>query len=132
MKALAEREVNAMQSAADESMNDMCEIGVWTPNGTDERGQPLGSFVYGAATRCGFNATGTKSVPGTKSVQDGSQTVVSDAILRLPVDVAVRNLDHVKITQRFGTVLAVQPEYRIIGEAREGVSAKVLFLSRPA
>lgn len=80
------------------------------------------SYTTGATVVCGYQAK-------AKEVMQDTQVVMTDVILRMPIDTVISNRDRVKVTKRFG--VAITPEtYEILGAPERGPSGLVLKLRK--
>ena len=115
-------EIADMRETAESSFMDACRIGApSTPAwGSDPGGL---TYTYGAAEPCGFDPT------PAGEVEDGTQTPLVDAKLRLPIGTVISELYRVSITARHGTAVTAET-YVVEGAPRRGPSALVCDLKR--
>jgi hypothetical protein len=59
---------------------------------------------------------------------DGTEVVLTDAVLRLPIDSVVTNVDRVQVTHRYGEMLLTPWTFAVIGMPRRGPSGLLLNL----
>jgi hypothetical protein len=112
-----------MQDHAEESMWDTCQVLEYNGMVTDDYGQPSPDyFLRWPVIVCGYD--GSAHV----EVMQETQVVLTDAVVRLPIDTVLDNRDRITITKRHGVALAAMPTYEIIGEPARGPSALVLGL----
>ena len=95
---------------------------VYRETGKDEYGMSIHEWAEDAELACGYDA---KAI---KEVMVGTQVVLTDARLRLPIGTVVDNRDRFRVTRRFGEILANPPTYEILGEPRQGPSGLLLDL----
>lgn len=121
MNAFSTTELERMQGVQEGAMQDTCIILQYAAGSGDYGyGQP--TYTTGATVACGLNHK-------AREVMQDTQVVLTDAVLRLPIDTAVDNLDRVKVTKRYG--MAITPEtYEILGQPDRGPSGLVLNLRR--
>lgn len=122
MNTVSTAELSRLRAQAQETMLDSCKLGT----ATQDTGGPYATetYSYSSEIACGFNAK------GRRETQDGAQTIITDAELRLPHGTNVINLKRVKITKRLGTALSPEEEYAVIGSPRAGVSGLLVNLQR--
>jgi len=115
-------ELAALETDQEAHMMDTCTIGSYhaVPDGY---GIPTPTYRAGSPTICGLNENVRQEVQGRGEV------VMVDAVLRLPVGTVIDSRDRITITHRFGSQLAVQPVYNIIGAPRRGASGLLLNLA---
>jgi hypothetical protein len=112
-----------MQDHAEESMWDACQVLEYNGYLTDDYGHPAPDwFLRWPAIVCGYDPS------ARKEVMDKTQVVLTDAVVRLPIDTTLDNRDRIKVTERHGVTLTAPPTYEIIGEPERGPSALVLAL----
>ena len=99
-----------------------------TAAGGDDFGEPAGDDGYGegggetwlegAEFACGFDPTDSSERAGP-----GDQTVTTNVIFRLPLsmDGQIKPYDRLRLVWRYGTPLARQPVYDVIGEPEVGL-----------
>lgn len=123
MRAPTEAQLARMQDAAEAAMWDTCVILEYDGDAVDNYGQPAPEYTPRVpSVACGFNAN------LHREVMQGSQVVLTDAVLRLPIDTEMDNRDRVQISHRHGVELDDPPQYELIGEPARGPSALVLNL----
>jgi len=109
-------ELTRMQAAQQAGMMDTCIVSTFAAGETDPYGEPSQSWTDGAATRCGLN------MATQREVMDGTQVVLADAVLRLPIATVIGARDRVTVTHRFGVALNPVLNYEWIGEPMRGAS----------
>ena len=124
MRAFSSDELARMQATQESAMQDECQILSYAEAGKDKYGYPNAEWPAGLVSQCGFDPT------ASKEVMDKTEVAITDARLRLPLSLygSIDNRDRVRITERFGKVLAEQTVYEIIGEPERGPSGLVLNL----
>jgi hypothetical protein len=86
-------ELGALNSA---SMQDRCVVLAYDSTARDGHNKPVPTWVDAEEdTACRF-----KPDPG-REVSNGSETVLADAIVRLPLGTSIGSQDRVRITKRF-------------------------------
>jgi hypothetical protein len=111
-----------MRATAESTFLDHCELGAMPAHVWGSADTNNGAPVFGNAIACGF-----QPMPAGE-VSDGSQVPMYDAVLRLPYNTDVTNLDRVKITHRHGAALATPEYFTVYGHPALGPSALVLKL----
>ena len=125
MDAFSATELAGMQATNESAMMDTCIVQGYTAT-TDPFGQPTVTYVDRSPIACGFNPKGGREVAG-----EDTAPIITDASVRLPIATIVDRKDRVKITHRFGVVIAPQV-YEIVSEPRRGPSGLVLDLRMAA
>ena len=122
MNALSTTEYTRMRSTAAETFFDTCRIGTATAHvyGSADTNDVAPTYSDGIA--CGF-----RPAPVGEAI-DGSDAPDFDAVLRLPLDTDVTNVDRVEVTHRHGEALADAQIFTVTGEPARGPSALVLKL----
>jgi hypothetical protein len=121
MNTITVPEFERMRVTAAESFFDACKLGSATAaNWGDDPG--VDTFSYANEIACGF-----KYEPKGE-IKDGSHAPLFDAVLRLPVDTDVTNVDRVQMTGRHGEALDPVEYYAVEGKPSRGPSALVLNL----
>lgn len=110
------------QAAAAVTMQDTCVIQYATSGAANAYGVPTVAYTAGTPTPCGYKAR------SSKEVQQGNETVIIDAELRLPYGTDIKSNARVTLTHRFGVELAIKPTFNVIGEPEQGFSAIVVNL----
>jgi hypothetical protein len=112
-----------MRGTQDSAMMDTCQRLPYAAGAADAYGNPgSSSWSAGATLSCGFKPF------SRKEEMDGTQVVIVDAEMRLPIATVLDNRDRLKLTKRHGATISPQPVYEIIGEAERGPSGLVLRL----
>lgn len=124
MNTLSTTELSRMRSTAAETFFDACKLGTATASGF---GSDPGDSTYSYANEidCGFWPS-PKQQSGEAG--EGVQAPMFDALLRLPVDTDITNIDRVQMTARHGEALSPVEYYAIEGKPSLGPSAIVLKL----
>lgn len=120
-----DKRLEFMQRAQEAHMLDRCTLHYPTSEGTDGYNVPvLGDQEF--QTQCGYDAS------GGREVSDGSETVVADAALRLPLAMLpyVSKFGKIEITERHGRRVDPPLVFEMIGDPDEGPSGIVLTLRR--
>ena len=124
MNTLSATEYSRMRSTCVATFFDSCKLGTATAAAF---GSDPGASTYSYANDidCGFQSD--PKMRGAESA-DGTQAALIDAVLRLPVDTDITNIDRVQMTARHGTALDPVEYYTIDGKPALGPSALVLKL----
>lgn len=104
-------------------MMDTCIIMAFADGATNDYGNPSDVYTDGAPTICGYKPT------GTREVQQGNETVLIDAELRLPIATAIKSTDKVRLTKRFGESITALT-FAVVGQPARGPSGLVVKLRR--
>lgn len=117
-------ELSRMQDAQEDAMQDMCVRMEYAQGSQDAHGKPAETWTEGDSLSCGFD-------PAAKEeAMEGTEVVMTDAVMRLPLDTTLDNRDRLKVTHRFGEELDTAETFEIIGEAERGPSGLVLNLRK--
>lgn len=109
-------ELSRLQQAQENGMFDTCIIARYAAGGVDDYGKLAPVWTDGASTACGL-------APNKHNeVMAGAQVVLSDAVLRLPIDTVIGARDRVTVTHRFGVALGTALVYELLGEPMRGPS----------
>lgn len=81
---------------------------------SDDYGTPEIAYIDGPELVCSFDDQRAKEQRTTAQVD------THDAIIRLPVDTVITNLDRILLTRRMDTALSPTVEYEIDGEIKRG------------
>lgn len=103
---------------------DTCVIMSHSAGAANNYGKPADIYVDGAPTACGYKPR------STREAQQGNETVIIDAELRLPIGTAVKAADRVRLTKRYGEALATPLLFSVIGQPAQGPSGLVVNLRR--
>jgi hypothetical protein len=121
MRVFTATELSRMQVTQDSAMMDSCKILAYSAV-ADDYGNAAETYTAGDEMDCGFDPT------ANREVMDDTQVVITDvALLRLPIDTVVSNLDRIQITKRHGVAVTAET-YEIIGNKERGPSGLVLKL----
>lgn len=124
MRALTSSELAAMRQTQESAMMDTCIVLTHGSGATDAYNTPSDGYSEGSPVRCGYR-------PGsTREVQQGNETVLVDATLRLSVGTAINSRDRVRLTHRFGEALATPLLFAVVGQPAQGPSGLVVNLRR--
>jgi len=121
MRAFTSTELSRMQTAQEEGMMDTCELLIRTERASDEYGMPVVQWVTQGPIACGLDDTASPEMLN-------AEAHAFDAQLRLPIDTVIEAVDRVRITHRFGAMLAEPVEYELLGDALRGPSGLVVKL----
>lgn len=110
------------QAAATLTMLDTCIVHSYGAGATDTYGVPGASYTAGAPTACGYKPR------SSREVQQGNETVKVDAELRLPYGTAIKSLDRIELTHRYGDALNPTLLFEVVGLPAIGLSAIVVNL----
>jgi hypothetical protein len=122
MTAFDHDELEGMRDTQDSAMMDTCILGARVELAFDEYGMPVVGWSWSDPLVCGLNPT--KYI----EVMDGTEVVLTDAVLRLPIDSVVTNVDRVQVTHRYGEMLLTPWTFAVIGVPRRGPSGLLLNL----
>ena len=75
------------------------------------------------ATPCGYSAS-------SREAQDGDNIVLSDGVMRLPHTVTLHTPDRLRLTHRFGELLAAHITFEVLGVPMPGPSGLVCKVKR--
>lgn len=123
----SDKQLEFMQRVQESRMPDRCTVRYPTAQGVDGYNVPvMGEQEF--YTQCGYDAS------GGREVADGSETVVADAVIRLPLAVLpyLSKLGKVEVTERHGRRVDPPMVFEMIGDPDEGPSGVVLALRRVA
>jgi hypothetical protein len=122
MNKFSTAELTAMQEAQEAAMMDSGDLLMrFGTDRVDEYGMPVVEWTEEAVIDCGLDLRASEEMLN-------AEAHYYDARLRLPIDTDVDNVDRVRITKRFGVMLAEELTFEVIGEARRGPSGLVLDL----
>lgn len=116
-------ELSDMRDAQEGHMMDICLLAEPSKT-TDPYNLPKDSWNWNAAVEsaCGFYAN-----PG-KELLD--QVPEAEAVVRLPIDLALSHQARLRVIQRFGEVQADPVTYDVIGTPRLGPSGLLVWLKK--
>lgn len=104
-------------------MMDTCVIYTHSDGATDAYGSPSVTYSAGSAVACGYKPS------STREVQQGNETVIIDAQLRLAIGTAIGSRDRVQLTKRYGD--SITPIlFDVTGQPAQGPSGIVVNLRR--
>ena len=124
MRTLQATELSRLQSHQQESLNDTCVIHSYADGSADTYGLPAADYTEGSAIACGYKSR------SSREVQEGNETVIVDAVVRLPSGTAITSKDRVEITKRFGTAIDPTLLFYVVGQPAAGPSGIVVSLRR--
>ena len=125
MNDFSTAELALMRSVQVDSLQDLCVIQRHAYTG-DSYGQQVSSWTDDAsATACGLDMR-----PGSERFSDRSAVLTYDATLRLAITETVDEKDRIKITRRYGSILATPLVFEVAGPPQQGVSGIRLLLKR--
>jgi hypothetical protein len=122
MRAFDYGELDGMRATQDSAMMDTCILGERVELSRDVYGMPVVGWSWGDPVICGLNPV--KHV----EIMDGTEVVLTDAMLRLPIDTVITHVDRVQITHRYGEALIMPWVFACIGMPRRGPSGLLLNL----
>lgn len=122
MRAFDYGELDRMRATQDSAMMDTCLLGERVELSRDVYGMPVVGWSWGDPVICGLNPV--KHV----EIMDGTEVVLTDAVLRLPIDTVITHVDRVQITRRYGETLITPWVFACIGMPRRGPSGLLLNL----
>jgi hypothetical protein len=121
VRAFTTTELARLQSTQESAMQDTCDLLIYTQIGTDTHGLPVEDYLISTTSECGLDLRASKELVN-------AEMHVYDARLRLPIDTVIGGIDRIRITHRFGVLLATPLEFDLLGETRRGPSGLVLNL----
>ena len=125
MNELSVAELAGMRSVQVDSLQDLCVIQRHTYTG-DTYGQQVSSWTDDSDTTvCGLDMR-----PGSERWSERAMVLNFDATLRLAITETVDEKDRIKITKRYGSILATPLVFEIVGPMQRGVSGIRLLLNR--
>jgi hypothetical protein len=120
MKVLSETELSRMQAHAEESMWDACYLLAYAAGNIDDYGKPTPGWTAGWEIACGYSGK-------SREVMVDAQVVLTDGVLRLPIDTVVDARDRLQLIKRHGE--DVTPlTFEILGTPARGPSGLVVNL----
>lgn len=105
------------------AMMDTCVIMAFADGAINDYGNPSNVYTDGSPTICGYKPT------GTREVQQGNETVLIDAELRLPIATVIKPTDQVRLIKRFGESITALT-FAVVGQPARGPSGLVVKLAR--
>lgn len=102
-------ELGDMRAVQTDSMIDQCVIIDYGNSGDNPFGEATETYTDGLTTACSFDPSPTREVP------DGSDVVIADATIRLPMTVSLNAKDRVRITVIAGESEVTPLTYEVIG-----------------
>jgi hypothetical protein len=102
-------------------MFDRCDLLVRDASETDPYGLPLVTWLDAGVSPCGLDIRASREMVN-------AEAHVYDARLRLPFGTQISNIDRVRITHRYGNLMATPLVYDLIGDVRQGPSGILVDL----
>ena len=124
MSAFSTDELEAMQATQESAMMDTCIVLEYSAGAADEYGFPDPAWNGGSSYDCGLDG-GER-----RELLDETQVIEYDAVLRLPIDAEISQVDRIRITHRFGVELDTAVDYEIVSEPRRGPSGLLVELRK--
>jgi hypothetical protein len=125
MAAFTTDELAGMQATQESAMMDLCDILRIADSGPDGYGKPRRTWVeVYTDVVCGFG------YPNPREAMGLAQVPQLDAVLRLPLDTDITNLDRVTVTHRFGVDEASPITYELVGPIKQGPSGLRVGMNR--
>lgn len=121
MRVLTATELSRLQTTQQGSLPDTVVVQAYS-SVADSYGNPAPAYTDQAAIAGGLRLL------TPREVQRSGEVPVIDAELRLPIDAALDARDRIKVTHRYGTVLATPWVFEIIAPVRRGSSGLVVNL----
>lgn len=126
-------ELERMRDVQAGAMMDECEILRRSVVSTDAYGMPVELWTVLTATRCAISHSNTAQgvmAEALGSASQGTQVAIEMRLIRLPRHTDIQTTDHVRLTHRFGDVLAEPVDYEIVGEPQAGPSGLICRLQK--
>ncbi len=123
--AFDDRDLAEMRAAQADHFNDRCLRLTWVADGTDELNLPIEDWTAAEVLSCGFSSS------RQREVMVGTEVVLSNGQLRLPIGTPVDHRDRFRITHRHGSAVAELDAvnvYEVLGAPNLGPSGVVLDL----
>ncbi len=120
-------ELDQMQATQEAAMMDSCVLLKRSDGASDGYGYPGALWTESAPLSCGLDV-GARLIASGGEAMGQTQAPLSDARLRLPIGTDITQIDRLKVTHRFGVVLASPVMYSVIGVRKQGPSGLVLDL----
>lgn len=120
--AFAQDELDAMRTAQKGHMLDTCVILSFSAETANEFGEyDAPAYDESQSTECGLDMRQDVRLGQERHGQD--MTIINyDAILRLPIDIVVKETDRIRVTRRFGEALETALTYEIAAPIQRGPS----------
>lgn len=129
MRRFTTTELERMQGTQVQAMQDVCVILEHVDGVTDEYGMPVPVWIEGPVTECGYDGRRHLEA-GVPAGTPTTQVEMTDGRLRLPIDTRIEITDRVRLTHRFGVMLATPIMYELTGEPRRGPSGLVVDVQK--
>ncbi len=124
MRSFTLAELAALRRTQTSAMMDTCVILSHSAGATDAFGNPTDIYVAGESVPCGYKPR------STREAQQGNETVLIDAEMRLPVMTVIKATDRVRLLRRYGETLAVPLLFSVVGQPAQGPSGLVVNLRK--
>jgi hypothetical protein len=122
VNALSSSELARMQAANESAMWDTGHRLIYDGTAKDRYNKPAAKWTEDATdVACGYSAK-------SREVMEGTQVVLTDGSLRLPIATVMVNTDRWKLTKRYGVALAVPLVFDILGALAPGPLGLVVNL----
>ena len=121
MTVLSADDLVTMRATQEAHMMDACHLLGYAAGALDDYGKPV--VTYGndlAEIPCGYSSK-------SREVMVNAQVVLTDAVVRLPIDTVIDARDRIQVIRRHGGAITPQT-FEIIGEPQRGPSGLVLDL----
>jgi len=123
MRSFTSTELDRMQAAQESGMMDRGVVLHYVETDRlDEYGTPVGPYVEGALIDLGFDGSPKEEHNAPAGGGDTTQAEGSEVKFRLPLDTRISNLDRIKVTERFGELVADPVTYELLEAPRRGPS----------
>lgn len=124
MRTFTSSELSGFRRTQAAAMMDTCTILSHSSGAANAYGKPADSYVEGVPGPCGYKP---RSI---REVQQGNETVVIDAELRLPIGTVIKSTDRIRLIKRYGETLATPLLFAVAGQPAQGPSGLVVSLRR--
>ena len=122
MSVFSTSELSRMQDTQESAMMDTCVRLRYAAGTADGYGYAVPSWTEAEEYDCGLD------VGKRDELLDETQVTAEKAVLRLPIDAEISELDRLRITHRFGVELDESVDYEIVGEPRRGPSGLLVTI----
>jgi hypothetical protein len=119
MQTFSTTELSQMRATQAGAMYDTCKVLAYSAI-QDALGNPDVTWTAGSALACGFEPVKPGEVHGSGDVP------VIDGRVRLPIGTSVDEQDRIRMTHRYGEVLASSEDYEVVGPVMRGPSGLVV------
>lgn len=121
MIPLQNGELSSMQDTQVDSMIDECVIEVYSNAADNPLGEPTVVYTDGATTPCSFTPN------SQREVSEGTDVVVADATVRLPLTMTIKARDRIRMT-KIARQAITPVRYEVIGSAARRKTTVLLEL----